>query len=242
MIRVLVPSFSVDLLTALLESLDASAPGSLGRVVVGDNGLAARPPGPTYIKVPGRDTTFCYAKAINMMVAACEPHDDLLILEDDMVVMVHQRPWTMSLLGDLLTWPAGYGVLQLCQAPKLPPDQVEESATTVGLGISLIPRRVWDTVGPMDERYEGYGWEDTDWCVRALHMGYRFGTTGSLVVEHRGGQQGYIRRAGDYDALMVRCHQNRIRFQEKWCLPDDPEIKFQPAAPHFNRSLCACTP
>lgn len=227
----------------MLGTMEVMQPGSLVRVIVGDNGLSpayrasliAR--GVTIVDVPA--DPFIYAQAINLMVAATLPGQDIVILEDDMEM---RTPSWLARIEELLTkWPDGYCVLQLAGSPnqwQMKSDDVVLSETTVGLGISIIPRTVWDVVGPMDERYVGYGWEDTDWCVRALHAGYTIGITGAVQVEHLKGQQGYIRRAGNYGKVIDKCKTSQALFAEKWG-KDIGEIKFEPLAPHFDRR-CGC--
>lgn len=56
-------------------------------------------------------------------------------------------------------------------------DKVEEVFYGSG-GALLIKRKVWDEIGPFDERYFLYG-EDLDWCWRARLKGYKI-----LYVPH----------------------------------------------------------
>jgi GT2 family glycosyltransferase len=43
----------------------------------------------------------------------------------------------------------------------------------VGTGAMLTAKRVYEDVGLLDESFIGYGFEDTDFCVRARKKGYR---------------------------------------------------------------------
>lgn len=54
-----------------------------------------------------------------------------------------------------------------------------------------IPRKVLDKVGPLDERFTGsidgemvYAGEDTDYCMRIRHAGYKLGVFNGCVVDH----------------------------------------------------------
>lgn len=244
MIRLIVPSFSEDLLERFFWSLHTNDLDSVGAVIVGDNGLPEhmrrRWPEAQYVNIP---QPFIYAQAINRCAAAAG-QDDLLILEDDMLMLTPH--WRSTLERFMERWPADYGVVQIATTadPEVKRDEIRESLTTVGLGVSLIPRRVWNAVGTMDERYVGYGYEDTDYCVRLLHAGYRIGVTGAVLVEHRGGQIGYTRRLGSYEAVLEQCRVNRDLFYKKWGIPApaDGEIRFEPAPPHLTRATCGCRP
>lgn len=47
----------------------------------------------------------------------------------------------------------------------------------------ILPRSVWEVVGPFDEAYRFY-FEDAEWCLRASRFGYRVVVDTSLVVVH----------------------------------------------------------
>ncbi len=61
-------------------------------------------------------------------------------------------------------------------------DTVREVGMVSG-GLLLAPRRVWDELGGLDERYFVYG-EDADFCARARRAGYRPVITPSAEVVH----------------------------------------------------------
>jgi len=47
-----------------------------------------------------------------------------------------------------------------------------------------IPRMVLDAVGPLEEGFPGYGYEDTDYCLRARRAGFSCGVSGRVLIEH----------------------------------------------------------
>jgi GT2 family glycosyltransferase len=59
----------------------------------------------------------------------------------------------------------------------------------------LIPRRVLDVVGGLDERYFMYG-EDVDWCWRVTDAGFRIWFEADAVVRHVGGASSEVRYDG----------------------------------------------
>ncbi len=103
---------------------------------------------------------------------------------------------------------------------------------------TVIPRWIWDEIGPLDQEYVGYGWDDTDYFLRVLHAGYKIGITGAACIRHKGTVA--FKRAG---LTKERGWLNYDRFHAKWGIPPDPnrETKFLPAAPHFRRQACGCT-
>lgn len=47
-----------------------------------------------------------------------------------------------------------------------------------------ILRPLWSRIGPLDERFVHYGWEDNDYCRRVLDAGGRLGIYDGCVVRH----------------------------------------------------------
>jgi GT2 family glycosyltransferase len=76
-----------------------------------------------------------------------------------------------------------------------------------------IPKRVYDWIGPLDERFNGYGFDDTDYCARVLAADLRLVIWDGCVVDHSGELTSTFRSRPDIDALFA---QNRDRFDEKW--------------------------
>ncbi len=76
-------------------------------------------------------------------------------------------------------------------------------------------RDVLDAVGPMDERYTGYGKEDMDWCRRMEALGYHTQPV-EIPVAHDGGTSFWRGAAeGKYVMEEISAHNNRL-FAEKW--------------------------
>jgi GT2 family glycosyltransferase len=54
----------------------------------------------------------------------------------------------------------------------------------------FVRREVADAVGPFDEAFNPYGWEDVDFSLRAARAGYRLVYAPRAVVHHAGGRAG----------------------------------------------------
>jgi len=68
---------------------------------------------------------------------------------------------------------------------------ISEGGLDVPFVCVYIPRKVLDKVGPLDERFTGsidgemvYAGEDTDYCMRIRHAGYKLGVFNECVVDH----------------------------------------------------------
>jgi hypothetical protein len=77
-------------------------------------------------------------------------------------------------------------------------------------------RSVLDAVGPMDERFTGYGKEDCDFCRRMEALGYITLPTETVKARHGGGTS-FLRRAKELGTSMEElCNVNNRLFEEKW--------------------------
>lgn len=240
--RVVVPSRYDDLCHDFLWSLAESQPGTTSSVIVLDNGLSPdmhrRWPFVTFVDVDREP--FRYASAVNIGVAVAYP-EDVLILGDDMQMIT---PNWLSVAQDVFErWPAKFGSLNLLQNDQRQDDkETVASPVSLGLGVTLIPRHVWDWVGQWDERYDGgYGYEDWDYNVQLWHRGLLVGTTSVLRVKHPGTET-WKRKLGGYDAVVEACRRSHRLFYDKWGMPFTEEIKPIAAAPHLGRLECGCKP
>ena len=60
---------------------------------------------------------------------------------------------------------------QTIQAVQRGPQSITREklkAPWAGGGLDIVHREAWDAVGSMNEAYEGWGWEDSDWHVQLI--------------------------------------------------------------------------
>ena len=79
-----------------------------------------------------------------------------------------------------------------------------------------IKRSVWNLVGALDENFDGYGYEDNDWCRRMEAAGLRTQTTDSVIAEHAGGTSFYRREHLGGPCVQLENERVRNLFQKKW--------------------------
>lgn len=75
-----------------------------------------------------------------------------------------------------------------------------------------IPFHVFDVVGLLDERFEGYGFEDNDFCCRVLKSGFKLGVYDQCVVEH-GSVASTFRHDADGKAITPDCSRGLELFK-----------------------------
>ena len=89
--------------------------------------------------------------------------------------------------------------------------RAEEVARLIGVCL-LIPRRVLQAVGLLDERFGLGNFEDNDYCLRVRMAGYRLLVARDVFIHHQGHQT--FRLLGErFDQLL---EENKRRFLEKW--------------------------
>lgn len=228
MIGVVVPSCTDAYLDACLASLEASDRGALADVVVVDSGLS-----PTcrarweHGRFVDAARPFVYAQAINAGVAALPRAADVFILSDDVDIVTSQ---TRARLGIALRLNPAYGLLSLAidggvsnrvqrWVGDLGVTAPAPSAERLAFVAVVIRRRAWDAIGGLDERFTGYGWEDDDYCRRAVAAGWALGVLPTVVARH--GRDGvpatstFLRTLGRA-GLEVAYAENAQRYREKW--------------------------
>ena len=235
------------------------------RVVVIDNGLDTPPPagwapylagGLRLLPYTGE---FVFARAINQGLtwargfvwtagdfARGAAWPDVVVMNDDTRVL---SPAFFDTLLDLLRDPflshVGIfspairgGVGNLDQAVRVPlPHRVLLTRRPICFIAAVVRGAVLRDVGPLDEDFTGYGWEDTDYCRRASLAGWQLGVAGEAMVQHgiedgarsMHGTFGRGRTAEEMRALFIR---GRDIFVRKWgeAAVDDPIAGVAPPA------------
>jgi len=93
---------------------------------------------------------------------------------------------------------------------------------------AALPRRVYDCVGPLDERFELGMFEDDDYCLRIAAAGLSIRLAEDVLVHHFG-EASFGRLVPDGTWMSI-FEANRRRFEQKWgrawaghVPPDEPE-------------------
>ena len=105
---------------------------------------------------------------------------------------------------DLSSW--GYASALLAQSASS-----FETMTFVGAG-HAISRRAWDACGGYDERLF-FCWEEFDFCLHAISLGWRMRYAGDLVVRHKVSPDRRFNWTGNRWFYYVR---NRLYIARKW--------------------------
>lgn len=190
---VVILSCTAGNLVQCVTTLMAKQPGlPVNRIVVVDDGARAKaeswlPDGITWLQGA---KPFIYARNCNLGIAACAP-DDVILLNDDALLMTQGGFDALALtaraypeVGVLSAAIAGV-VANPSQRPK-GGTGLRYTSERLSFVCPYIRREVLDSVGPLDERFVGYGAEDDDYCLRVQQAGLKLATFDGCVVDHSG--------------------------------------------------------
>jgi GT2 family glycosyltransferase len=217
-----------DIFERLRASVDRWEPDAL-KVVVNSGG--ARIDAPGWVVVPGIDP-FVFARNANIGIAVtgtAAPVDVLLVNDDceltgpvlqtcAAVVRVNQSVGVLSpqVIGGVGNKLQRFGVGGLIDVNGYYASREHLSFVCV-----YIPASTRTLVGELDERYDGYGADDRDYCWRVQDAGLELGVTPLAVVRHgHGGQVS----SSSFMRVMTRAQQDvskqamHRKFEEKFKL------------------------
>jgi hypothetical protein len=146
--------------------------------------------------------------------------DDTRIIEPNTIKRLQELAYSDSAIGILSPRINGYA-----QAVQMNPINSPITWTPfVAFIFTYIKREVIEQVGYLDELFEGYGWEDLDFCYRVRKAGFKIGVARNVTVNH--GVDGFdygstFRRVKTEEQMGQENLANQKRFAEKWGLPND---------------------
>jgi glycosyltransferase involved in cell wall biosynthesis len=153
------------------------------RIIVIDDGLAARHPAPSYIE---GIKPFVFARNVNLGIrAAMQLGDDAVLLNDDALLMTDGG-------FDLLAAQAGkHGLVSAATNVTGYPVQFRRPGTwppraadTVAFVCVYLPASTVRRVGMLDERFACYGGDDVDYCRRVRRAGLSIAVVDGCFVDH----------------------------------------------------------
>jgi GT2 family glycosyltransferase len=142
------------------------------------------------------DAEFADSRTAELMVAALDGEDRLAAIACRIVTFDDGR-------DDLSSW--GYPVRLLSRA-----GDCFDTVTYVGAG-HAIRRSAWQQAGGYDPRLF-FAWEEYDFCLRAIALGWRVRYRGDIVIRHKVSSEARIGWSGDRWFYFVR---NRLYIELK---------------------------
>lgn len=190
-------SFSVVILSARPDNLEVSLQSLLDneprlpqeRVIVVDDGAGTeemRRRFPEVRWISGM-SPFIFARNANIGINSAA--GDVVLMNDDALL---QTPGGLTAMCESdfpgVLSSTVYGVV--CNPNQKTERSDHNSIRPEGRMLAFVcvylPRRVLNLVGPLDERFDGYGSEDNDYCLRCSKLGVPMGVFRDCVVDHTG--------------------------------------------------------
>lgn len=187
-----------DLFERFREQIDRLEPTVDKLLIRSGNEITPPEHAPRWSWEQGREP-FIYSRNLNHAWDACAPND-VVVIGDDVLL---EEPFIDRLrdcaYNDLTV---GIATIQFYgQSPFV---------------ACYIRRAVIDAVGPMDERYVGYGKEDMDWCRRMEDLGYHTQCVEGIKAMHTGGTSFWRKAFKEGRQLQSDADVNNALYAEKW--------------------------
>jgi hypothetical protein len=213
-----------EIFAGFRDSVDRDAP-ELDKLVLWDNTPDIVPDGlnDKWISIWSHEP-FAIAKNANKLWSDhfCEP-DDLIYAGDDTRII---EPNTIQRLHDVAYSDPKIGIVAPCiKGHHHYPQSLEFTEEKfVPFVFIYLKREVIDSVGYMDERFTGYGFDDCDFCYRTRQAGFKIGFANKIMIEH--GVDGHkyastFRRVKSETELWHEDEENMKRFARKYGIEEN---------------------
>lgn len=209
--KIIILSKNAENLRACLTSIRENEPNAEpSDIIVVDDGLPAEDFNVTRIEGV---KPFIYSRNANK-AAKMFLKDDVLLLNDDTRLLTKNGFSTLAANARANT---GIGVLSAALTNAYRNWQLNKNVG-VRLGFHMVAfvavfirRDVFNRIGFLDEIFDGYGFEDDDFCRRCLQAALKIGVDDGCLVEHDVLPSTF--RSVPYGALLAR---NKLRYEKKY--------------------------
>lgn len=178
---IVIPSDNVQNLKSCVAQIGKTHPGlPMAALVIVSRDLKTLPAELRGARLVEDRSAYNFARRVNLGIVQAKT--DVVIMGDDVEVQTDRA-------FDLLASEAPLRILAPSVKGRIGPWWQKESqdhadVPFVSFTCVYLPRGVYDIVGKLEEGFPGYGYEDTDYCVRARKAGLSCGVKGSVVVQH----------------------------------------------------------
>ena len=185
--KVVIPSRTDSNVIVCVEALIDREPklGPKDIIVIDDGAHTERSHNLPVTWVPGVKP-FIFARNVNLGIKAA--NCGVFVANDDTRLLT---PHGFSAVAELSQEYAQYGVLSPALTASWNPELIwaKPSINTIkneflSFVCPFIPKHTQTLVGLLDERFDGYGCDDVDYCRRVLLAGMKLGVYGGSRVEH----------------------------------------------------------
>jgi GT2 family glycosyltransferase len=216
-LSVIIPSARASNIIQCVQALLANEPSlSASKILVVDDGARTRKTRHLPVTWIDGKKPFIFAKNANLGLIAAG-RDDVILMNDDAQLVTPNGLTRMALgarrqanVGICSAGIRGWVCNPQQQAAKGDAFRVEPYR--LAFVCVWIARRLIRRIGILDERFTAYGYEDFDFCRRALTAGFGLATCDGCIVEH-GRIPSTFGALPDYGSQLSRA---RDIYHEKW--------------------------
>lgn len=204
---VIIPNKFEDVIQPLLRSIKEFEPTPPRIVIVADG--HERSYGYDIVKISGK---FNFSRSVNAGINYAGL-DDIILINDDVRLLC---PNTFKHLHDIAYSNIHLGILSPqvdggCGNSYMKPSNthlwngkgknVEDgihycnarAGDRVTFACVYMKRKCLNKVGPFDEGFINYGFDDADICIRTVGCGWKLGITNKLIIQHGEGGEKFVR-------------------------------------------------
>ena len=204
----------VPCVRAILENEPDLAPEQV--IVVDDGARAGAERSLPAVRWVTGITPFVFARNVNLAMNLAR--HDVFLVNDDARLMTPRGFTTMA--ADIRhrreVGVCSTGVRGVVGNPRQlagNPPHFRYEPRVIAFVCVFLPWQTYMTLGPLDEQFEGYGFEDNDYCARVLAARLKIGIWDGCVVDHSGELTSTFRSRPDVTHLF---EQNRRLYRSKW--------------------------
>lgn len=232
---VVIPNRFEEVIQPLIKSLITYEPIQPDIVIVADN--HDRNYGFDMIRVNG---DFIFSKSVNIGIEYTNPcdvillNDDVRLLDFNTFNMLNNIAYADQSIGILTPivhggcgnlymradrtdlWANNYNGLHYCNG-LLGGDRITFACV-------YLKRKMLDDIGPFDENFIGYGYDDADMCIRAVQGGWRLAITNLVEIQHGNGGVGFV-RGSNWNQSFVKNRIGGSRRNLEYLMSKYPFIK-----------------
>lgn len=226
-LAIVIPSKNERLLARAIESIKRTHLRELpAEIIVVDDGLGHIPEElrSSITSLVEGHKPFCYSKNVNLGVSCARPEADIFLMNDDAFFVTSDG---LFALEKAVAEHDELGIVTpvFARAERTPSQRLGhldpggglffETTTYLTFAGAYLRRDLILEAGLLDESFIGYGFEDNDYCLRAVRAGFKLGVLPGVVMGHGDefGQAGSTFRTTEV-AKLARI--NRDLFIQKW--------------------------
>ncbi len=170
---------------------------------------------------------FSFPRNANLGIAAAGRADVFLVNDDvqflqpnsvaTMARIAYEHP-EVGVLSPVFEGRVGNSLQEAGAWPTKRPGALRYSTQRLCFTGVYIRREIFDRLGLLDERFDGYGRDDDDFCKRVQDAGLKLAVTPEVVMRHGFGEDQHsasFKRAGRYPPSGMDGKMN-MKWRDKW--------------------------